>query len=144
MEDTERGLLIILCLGVQLSGDETDDEIRAVIEKASRSAESDKINRLQKELGRWLQISFAACQSRHDASLEMWEKIDRQGYSLADIPGKLRRRVFGGSLKLQQRAMRSSPFSRLGRKISAFVRQLLILAVFAALAWYAFNKLKPA
>ena len=136
MEDSERSLLIVLCLGLQLSGDETDDEIRSVIEETSESAESEKINPLQKELGRWLKVSFAASDSRHDASLEMWEKIDRQRYSLADVPGKLRRKAFGGSLQLQQRALRSSSFSRLIKNVVTFVRQMIIIAVLAAIAWF--------
>ncbi|HIE98054.1 MAG TPA: hypothetical protein EYG03_23730 [Planctomycetes bacterium] len=143
MEDSERSLLIVLCLGVQLSGDETDDEIRTVIEDMSDSAESEKINPLQKELGRWLKVSFAASESRQDASLEMWEKIDRQRYSLADVPAKLRRRAFGGSLQLQQRALRARPFSRLIKKVVAFVRQMIIIAILAAIAWFVWTNLKP-
>ena len=143
MEDSERSLLIVLCLGIQLSGDESDDEIRTVIEYTSESAESDKINPLQKELGRWLKVSFAASESRQDASLEMWEKIDRQHYSLADVPARLRRKVFGGSLKLQKRALRSSPFSRLVKNVVAFVRQMMIIAILAAIAWYMLTYLKP-
>lgn len=143
MEDSERSLLIVLCLGAQLSGHETDDEIRTVIEENSASAESEKINRFQKELGRWLKVSFAASESRHDASLEMWEKIDRQGYSLVDVPARLRRTVFGGSLNLQKRALRSSPFSRLVKYVRAFVRRLVIIVVLAVLAWFVFTRLKP-
>jgi len=143
LEDSERSLLIVLCLGVQLSGDETDDEIRTVIEDMSDSAESEKINPLQKELGRWLKVSFAASESRQDASLEMWEKIDRQRYSLADVPAKLRRRAFGGSLQLQQRALRARPFSRLIKKVVAFVRQMIIIAILAAIAWFVWTNLKP-
>ena len=143
MEDNERSLLIVLCLGAQLSGHETDDEIRTAIEDTSASAESEKINRLQKELGRWLKVSFAASESRHDASLEMWERIDRQGYSLADVPARLRRKVFGGSLNLQKRALRSSPFSRLARNVAAFVRRMVIIAVLAVIAWFVFTKLQP-
>ncbi|MEO2013845.1 MAG: hypothetical protein ABGZ53_05685 [Fuerstiella sp.] len=143
MEDSERSLLIVLCLGVQLSGDETDVEIRTVIEDESESAESEKINPLQKELGRWLKVSFAARESRQDASLEMWEKIDRQGYSLADVPARLRRKAFGGSLNLQKRALSSSPFSRLIKKVVAFVRQMIIIAILAAIAWFAWMNLKP-
>jgi hypothetical protein len=143
VEDSERSLLIVLCLGVQLSGHETDDEIRTFIEDTSASAESEKINGLQKELGRWLKVSFAASESRQDASLEMWEKIDRQHYSLADVPTRLRRKVFGGSLNLQKRALRSRPFSRLIKNVTAFVRQMLIIAVLAVIAWFVFTKLKP-
>jgi hypothetical protein len=143
VEDSERSLFIVLCLGIGLSGNETDDEIGKVIEETSETAESEKINGLQKELGRWLKISFAASETRQDASLEMWEKIDGQRYSLADVPARLRRKVFGGSLNLQKRAMRGSPFSRLAGNVMAFVRQMLIVAVLAAIAWFLFTKLKP-
>ena len=143
MEDSERSLLIVLCLGLRLSGDESDDEIRSAIEEASELAEREKINPLQKELGRWLKVSFAASESRQDASVQMWEMIDSKRYSLADVPGKLRRKAFGGSLHLQQRVLRSSPFSRLIKNVVAFVRQMIIIVILGAIAWFVFTKLKP-
>lgn len=140
MEDHERNLFIALCLGLRLKGSESVHQLRDILEEVSVVSDSTKVQPLQDDLADWLDTSIARCQSQQAASVRLWTKIDEAGYSLVDVPMKLRRKVFGGSINIQKRHAGNTGFRKIVRTAIAFVVKLVVVFGAAAAAWLAWRE----
>lgn len=137
MEVYERNLFIALCLGLRLQGDESRTQLDLTVREQSALATRNKVQPLQDKLAEWLDISIARCTNQQEASLRLWSRIDENGYGLVDVPMKLRRQAFGGSLKIQKRLGKSSWHVRLRRKLLSALKTCLLLVLLAAVVWAA-------
>lgn len=140
MEAHERNLFIALCLGLRLKGKESVAQLQEVLTEVSSVADSTKVQPLQDDLADWLDTSIARCTSQQEASIRLWSRIDEKGYSLVDVPGKLRRRAFGGSTDIQKRHAGNTGFRNLFRSVIAGIVKLAIIAGLAAASWFAWKE----
>ena len=140
MLEHEHNLIVALCLGQELTGDESPDELNVTLKAENAAAVEQPVRRLQEDLADWLKTSLAHSHSRQDAATKLWSVIEERGYSLADIPVKLRRQAFGGSLDIQKRLGRRPLHQRLLRSVLAVVRPLITIAIAGAIAWWLWKR----
>lgn len=140
MEAHERNLFITLCLGLHLKGNESSTQLHELLEEVSAVSDSNEVRPLQDDLADWLDTSIARCKSQQEASVRLWSKIDEKGYSLVDVPMKLRRRAFGGSTEIQKRHAGNTGLRKLLRSIIAGIIRITILAGLATAAWFAWKR----
>ena len=135
MEAYERNLIIALCLGTELSGSESKTKLEEILDRLNSEADGRGIQPLQEDLAEWLKLPLENCNSQQDASLKLWKRIDERGYGLADVPTKIRRKVFGGSLDIQKRMGRRPLHVRLLRRVSDLARTIGGIAVLVGVIW---------
>ena len=140
MLDHEHNLIVALCLGKELSGNERAEELNQILEAENAVAVEQPVRRLQEDLADWLKTSLAHVHSRQAAATRLWSVIEERDYSLADIPVKFRRQAFGGSLDIQRRLGKRPLHERLLRSVFGLLRLLITLAVIAAAALWAWKK----
>lgn len=140
MEAHERNLFIALCLGLRLKGKESVAQLQEILTEVSSVADSTKVQPLQDDLADWLDTSIARCTSQQEASVRLWSKIDEKGYSLVDVPMKLRRRAFGGSTEIQKRHAGNTGFRNFLRRVITGIVKLAIIAGLAAAGWFAWKE----
>ena len=140
MLDHEHNLVVALCLGKELSGNEGANELNQILEAENAVAVEQPVNRFQEDLADWLKTSLAHAHSRRDAATRLWSVIEERDYSLADIPVKFRRHAFGGSLDIQKRLSKRPLHRRLLRSLVRFLRPLITIAVIVAAAWWALKQ----
>ena len=137
MEPYERNLMISLCLGLRLEGSESPDDLERLVENASHQGDLVSVQPAQKEMADWLSVSFDDCRNQQAASVLLWEHIEARGYSLVDVPMKIRRPGFGGSTEIQKRHARASRSRVSGRIVVA-----VIMAAAGVVAWLTWRQLR--
>lgn len=140
MLEHEHNLFIALCLGKELTGDESPEELNAILEVENAAAIEQPVRRQQEELGDWLNTSLSHCHNRQDAATRLWAVIGERGYSLADVPVKLRRKIFGGSLSIQKRLAKRPLHQRLLRSLLGVLQPLIGIAVVGGVAWWLWKR----
>lgn len=137
MEPYERNLMISLCLGLRLEGSESPADVECLVEEASQQGDLVSVQPAQREMADWLSLSFDDCRNQQAASVLLWEHIEARGYSLVDVPMKIRRPGFGGSTEIQKRHARASRAGVSGRIVAALV--MAAVGVIAWLTWRQFQ-----
>lgn len=130
MEPYERNLMISLCLGLRLEGSESPADLERLVEETSHQGDLVSVQPAQKEMADWLSVSFDDCRNQQAASVLLWEHIEARGYSLVDVPMKIRRPGFGGSIEIQKRHARAARSAVSGRTVIA-----ILIAAAAVAAW---------
>ena len=142
MLEHEHNLIVALCLGKELSGDESPDELNVILEAENAAAVEQPVRRLQEDVAEWLNASLSHSHSRRDAATRLWSVIEEREYSLADIPVKFRRQAFGGSLDIQKRLGRRPLHQRLLRGLATMLRPLITIAVLGGVVWWLWKTLE--
>ena len=142
MQPYERNLFIVMCLGHELTGNESTEELADILDRVSETSHDQPVLPTQEEVAQWIGISLAHCQNRQAASVRLWDRIKGSGYSLADVPVRLRRQAFGGSLEIQKRLGRRPWHQRLLRTVGGILKTLITLAMVAAGIWFALTQLR--
>lgn len=132
----ERNLMISLCLGLQLKGDESPSELESLIAEVSANADLVSVQPTQTAMAEWLGVTLEDYRNQKSASVFLWDDIDAKGYGLVDVPTKIRRPAFGGSTEIQKRHARGSRFGHLVRRLGERLVALAILTALAGAAWY--------
>ena len=137
MKPHEQSLLTAITLAVKLSGNESAAELKAVINDAVADSDQQDVLPLQEDLAVWLKLSLNQASTRLEASRQLWDRIQGQGYTLIDVPATIRRQVFGGSLDIQRRLNSGRQMRLLIRKFRDAVHMIIVIGMLIALAWAA-------
>jgi len=130
----ERNLMISLCLGLRLDGSESPPQLEQQVAERSTAGDLVSVQPMQRELADWLHVSLEDARNQQAASIVLWEQIEARGYGLVDVPLKIRRTAFGGSVDIQKRHARAarSPWSGLGKRVLL----LLLLSGLGVAGWF--------
>ena len=139
MESHERNLFITLCLGIRLDGTESRSQLDETLRELATVAIKNPVQPLQDELADWLDISISRSDNQQDASSVLWNKIDEQGYSLVDVPMKIRRQAFGGAIDIQKRFGKRPWHQRVSRKLLSLAKLITTVTILAGVIWMAYK-----
>lgn len=139
MESHERNLFISLCLGIRLDGTESKSQLDELLRNLAIVAWNCEVQPLQDDLADWLDVSIARCKNQQDASLRLWNKIDEEGYSLVDVPMKIRRQAFGGTVDIQKRFGKRPWYARLTSKLLSLAKIITTVTILAGVTWIAYK-----
>ncbi|MCR9200867.1 MAG: hypothetical protein NXI04_19695 [Planctomycetaceae bacterium] len=136
----ERNLMISLCLGLRLDGSESPQQLEHQVAERSTAGDLVSVQPLQRELADWLHVSLEDARNQQTASILLWEQIETRGYGLVDVPLKIRRTAFGGSVEIQKRHARAarSTLSGLGKRVLL----LLLLVGLAVAGWFLWTSVR--
>ena len=135
MESHEHDLFKGLCLGVRLTGTESSSQLEALLEDMTEVADREILVSLQEAVADWLGISIDDCDSRLEASARLWSTVEYKGYSLVDVPARLRQMAFGDDRVMRRRAWRAGRRERLRFAAKTLAIKLAITLVVVVVVW---------